>query len=271
MLRGSAARERGRRPVRDLWLAVATGRASAAPARGAEETPVTKDSGKAGEPPRARRKGGARPGNKHALKNGRSSRDPMFSAMWASLTDEQRKTLYPMVKEQGHLLPTLADYERSLREAGRLTPIEDARRIAAERRERGAAAARHDAHDARPTEVPSTYTDTDRQHDNMTARELAVFQYLMAIGFFEARVFLELHAGALEILERIIDQHQIKDAEDPVASRSIGNRGGLIRRQVHEALMVRVGNLNQCPYCDLQRYIAVKAPAEQKGEKGSTA
>lgn len=189
---------------------------------------------------------GAPKGNKNGFRTGSATGNQRLQLAWQSLTPEQRELWRPIVKRAGAAFDVAWLEEVAAAETKvRLIKGSPAPGVSAPKTPQYTHTQRHT--------IKSNQTEGS-QH-LLRERELDVTKALVGWGFFGADAFVEVHSGALERLEKAIAEMRVlEDSAEPV----FRNKAGAIRDMVHEALMVRVGNIRQCPYCGKRQAIMVR-------------
>lgn len=193
-----------------------------------------------------RRGAGAPKGNKNAYRNGTATSNLRLQLAWQSLTPEQQEQWGPIVKAAG------AAFDVSW--LAEVTATSDKiRLIHGGQEEPSRAPASRQSHTH-----TQTHNQTIKGQALLREREMDVLTALRGWGFFNADIFVAVHLPALDRIEEVIAEMRAKEDDSPAELAGLTSKAATVRSDIHEALLIRVGSMRQCPYCGKKVAIVVR-------------
>jgi hypothetical protein len=212
------------------------------------------------------------------LRDGLRSRDPKFLVWWHSLAPEQQEYARPLLRRFGSdmlsIAAEIAAHEALVDEglddgAGSLKASATSTRSAGPAKVTPITSRRGRLIDGAATSGPQ-FIHTQSQQSNIQTTRLIdeqvrldrLVDVLRAYGCYMADVFVGQHAEGLETMERAIAEFQELETHHPEQLVGVVARGAFLKKELHLAMMQRIGRLIQCGLCgQVQKYVMVQPPA----------
>lgn len=216
-----------------------------------------------------KKRGGKRPGagapkgNKNALSSGFRSRDPKFLAWWHSLTPEQQDFARPLMRKHG------SDVLSAAAELAATQALEDEGIVVLESRRGGDAGGRLLAKSPLYTHTHNQQSTNNQATIPMQVRLDELVRALKDYGCYQATVFVEQHRDGLETMERALEEFRELEEHHPDQLIGLVSRGAFLKKEMHEALMERIGQVVQCRHCGAVKRYVLSRPRPAAAEGGA--